>query len=222
MSQESLGSSVADRDDEPELVRQVQSYLQEEQQSRAANARLSRSWNHFFMIFNEVIRRFARTQQLAVADGDDLVQEVWLQVIRSMPDFVCAKSRPGLRTWLYQVVQNKIKDAVRHKARHPTQNLDRVLAEGHEPADPSQDPAKLFQRHETAAMVGVALEQIRGQVHQTNMRVIELHWIHGRSLAEVGEILGLTANEIQCRQYRMFARMRSWLSEAADGDNSAG
>jgi len=49
-------------------------------------------------------------------DAEDLTQEVFLRVYRSLPHF---EGRSSLKTWIYRIALNTCKNEIRHRSRRP-------------------------------------------------------------------------------------------------------
>jgi RNA polymerase sigma-70 factor, ECF subfamily len=67
--------------------------------------------------------------------ADDLVQEVYVRVMRSLPGF---EGRSRARTWLFTIVRRTCADALRHRTRRH-RLLDRITGAG--PPRPGPDPS---------------------------------------------------------------------------------
>lgn len=85
--------------------------------------------------------------------ADDLVQEVWIKVYRAL-----GKYRPqgSLRSWLFSIALNHVRDAKRRKARSRVVYIDDFRSDPD--ATPSFDPRG---RVEEAAAIEAALERIQ-------------------------------------------------------------
>jgi RNA polymerase sigma factor (sigma-70 family) len=111
-----------------------------------------------------------RGYNLEPHDAEDVVQTVWIKVLRKLPAFRPDETRGGLRTWLAKVVERTVLDLLRRKARHPCESLDRALAAGHEPAGSDDDPALLFERESEREVLQRILARLEDEVRPENFR----------------------------------------------------
>ena len=71
-------------------------------------------------IYSPLIRRLAAAQGMQAADADDLVQEVFAAIARSIAKWLDRPDRGGFRAWLLTIARNA---AVNHLTRRGTQSL---------------------------------------------------------------------------------------------------
>ncbi len=212
--------STPDRDRGPEtritLLNNVQAYLSAVLDGEQPNTVMSDSWIEFFRVYDNLLRRYARSRGMRNEDLDDCLQEVWVAVSRQLADFQRPQDRPGLRAWLYRLVQNKATDIVRRKCRSRAAPLDCVgdvpAVERHEDAVAEAEEAR-WQHH----LVRTMLDELRGQVTDLNYRVLHLRLVEDCSISEVAETLELTHEQVRYRCHRMLKKLRSMI-ETCSGE----
>src|SRR6266540_6464336 len=69
------------------LVRKVKAFLKQRLQRLAPDAVLTHAWDSFYRIYTNILRRMAAEFHLDAGESEDLVQEVWAQVIVHLPEF---------------------------------------------------------------------------------------------------------------------------------------
>src|SRR5262249_10585267 len=124
-----------------ELLGLTQEFLRSEIARQAPDSLLNTVWDEFYRVYNELLRRFAVARGLRGADVDDCLQEVWIEIARSLADFEHPADRPGLRAWLYSVVRSKANDLFRRATRRKAESLDAARQAGAEPLSPDSDPS---------------------------------------------------------------------------------
>jgi RNA polymerase sigma-70 factor (ECF subfamily) len=139
------------------------------------------------------LARLARAHEADAALQQDLLQEIYLALWRSLPSF---QNRCSLRTWVYRVAHNVAATHVLRARRRRTNllvNLDDV-----ELADDGAD-------------TGAAIDEARALAHVTELiqrlkpidrEVIILH-LEGLSRDEIAEIAGLTFSNVAIKIHRI-------------------
>src|SRR5262249_56920647 len=90
----------ADRDTEDRVIRGAQDYLRQRRPQAPPTAAATDAWNQFYPLFSNVVCDLASHYPLRRADAEDLLQDVWQQIVRSLPDFCWDPRQGGFRTWL--------------------------------------------------------------------------------------------------------------------------
>jgi RNA polymerase sigma-70 factor (ECF subfamily) len=198
-----------------ELLRSARDFLRCQVERLAPDSPLHYAWDEFFSTYSVMIRNFIVAQGLRGADVDDCSQEVWMEVMRRLPDFERAEGRPGLRAWLYTVVRSKATDLVRSRLRRPANSLDLAAKEGLEPLDTQPDVACMFEKQWEHSLLQTLLEDLSRELPDANRRLLQMRFIDGRDVAEVARELGLTSAEVWYRQHRLLKKLRNraaWFS----------
>lgn len=125
----------------------------------------------------------------------ELLQDVHLQLWRSLAGF---RGQCSLRTWVMRVAHNRAASHVHREVRQ--------LPPAPEATDAVADPApgpeeRLNQR------VAVATLQRRLRALPDLDRQLMLLWLEEFSAAEIGEILGISANAVHVRLHRLRANL---------------
>jgi RNA polymerase sigma-70 factor, ECF subfamily len=150
-----------------------------------------------------------------VADAEDVVQEVLLQVVRKLNTF---RGEASLSTWLHRITVNAVllhrrKQATckERQAQHP---LDQYLGEGDAPARPgSRSPPQEALGRELRERIDQAIASLP----RIYREVYVLGDLEGLSNAEIGELLGLSLSAVKSRLHRGRQMMRSALAPYIEG-----
>jgi RNA polymerase sigma-70 factor (ECF subfamily) len=133
--------------------------------------------------------------------AEDLTAEVFLRALKSYARYDPAAGSP--RAWLFRIAQNALRDYQRQSTRRlvlPISALRDLECEA-----PSPEERVLWEEEVTGLMAGVA------RLSATDREVIGLCYGSELSMAEAGEILGLSATATRTRLWRALRRLRRIL-----------
>lgn len=182
-------------------------------------------------IFEELTRRhYPAMLRLAMAylrdreAADDVIQETWVNFLRSLDRF---EGRSSLRTWLFGILTNIARARRRREARvitftslfgllpdsrGPTVDPKRFGKNGTWLTDPpswSQVPEQILEGQETLAQVKEAIEALPPKLRE----VIVLRDVAGFSADEVGQALQISTGNQRVRLHRARAAVRQKLED---------
>jgi RNA polymerase sigma-70 factor (ECF subfamily) len=190
-------------------------------------------------VFRELVERYhASLVRVALmyvrtrAVADEVVQETWIGVLRSLPRF---EGRSSLRTWIFRILANQARTRARREARSvpfsslasadddsPTVDPDRFLSAEH-PAFPGHWaspprswgalPEEEFLARETRERVLAAIDDLPG----SQRTVISLRDVEGWSSEEVCDLLEISEGNQRVLLHRARAKVRETLEEYLDG-----
>ncbi|MGI5127914.1 RNA polymerase sigma factor [Pseudonocardia sp. CA-107938] len=194
--------------EDPELVAALRSG------DETAFATVVREWSPAML-------RVARAHVRTHSSAEEVVQEAWLGVLRSLPGF---EGRAQLRTWVFRILVNvarrrgRIEERVNAELDGPTVDPDRFRDDddpypGHwrdaaAPHDWGPEPVVLAAEFQAA--LGRALSALPGR----QRAVVELRDVHGLDGETVCELLDLTPANQRVLLHRGRAKLRSVLEEA--------
>jgi RNA polymerase sigma-70 factor (ECF subfamily) len=162
--------------------------------------------------------RVARSYVHTHSSAEEVVQEAWLGVVRSLDGF---EGRSQLRTWVFRILVNVARRRGRADERAnaelvgPTVDPRRFRDDddpypGHwrdaaAPVDWGPEPVLL------AAEFRAVLEKALAELPERQRAVVELRDVHGFDGEEVCELLDLTAANQRVLLHRGRARLRAAL-----------
>ena len=134
--------------------------------------------------------------------AEDVVQDTFVRAWRSPRGF--DPSRGSLRTWLFAIARNSVVDAMRRRAVREGPGLASwdVVSE---PAPAADDIDRLLDR----IQLSEALDRLSPQHRQV---VVEVYY-GGRSCADLGAELGVSASTMRSRLYYGVRSLRLVLEE---------
>jgi RNA polymerase sigma-70 factor (ECF subfamily) len=163
------------------------------------------SWGEFVTLYEPLLLSYVRKRGLADHDAEDVVQGIFISLLRKLPRFELDRSKGRFRTWLWQVAYNAVVDWARARRRvQKAEDKRRQTYEEEAPVKPDSDWDTLH-RQRIAQFV---MDKVRGQTVAKTWTCFEEHLLKGRPGAEVGAQLGLPANTVYVNAARVLARIR--------------
>ncbi|HUR65438.1 MAG TPA: RNA polymerase sigma factor [Chitinophagaceae bacterium] len=143
-------------------------------------------------------------------DAEDVAQEVFIQVYRSIHSF---KGEAKLSTWLYRIATTRALDLLRsRKSKKRFGLIQRLFGEGNEPVYEIPDfnhPGVALDQKENAAKLYKAINQL-----PDNQRIaFTLHKIEDLSYQEVSEVMKTSLPAIESLMHRAKQNLRKILEK---------
>lgn len=158
--------------------------------------------------FEELLDQYeARLYRMAlrytgsVPDAEDLTQEIFLGIYRSIGNF---RGASRLSTWIYRVAVNHCLEHRRKKRLDAVPHNEEIDMPS---ADWRDDPVQVATRQELATQVETALERL-SPLHRD---VILLHEMQGLTYQECAAVLNVPVGTVKSRLSNAFVRLRELL-----------
>jgi RNA polymerase sigma factor (sigma-70 family) len=201
----------------PELLRRVKGALVKALGEQGTWTPADRAaWEEFFDLYNGILTRFAFGLGCGPGETDDLLQDVWTDVIRLLPKFEYDAGRGGFRRWLYRILRSKVADFGRRRRRlTATQEQAGAIPGGLEavPDSDAEDPARAMERKFLVEVVHVATERFRTSADPADWQVFEGCKLRGETSAQIGAALGISPEATRKRLQRALGQFRQVLTQ---------
>ena len=79
----------------------------------------SEAWNRLVAIYAPLIRQWLQRQGINLVDGDDLIQEILIVVVRRLPEFRHNQRVGAFRAWLRAITSNCVREHLRKGQQVP-------------------------------------------------------------------------------------------------------
>jgi RNA polymerase sigma-70 factor, ECF subfamily len=138
--------------------------------------------------------------------ADDLAQEVFIQAYKGLNQF---RQDSSVKTWLYAIAKNKVKDHFRSAFVRKVTISDRVEADAVESVE--EQVLDSLQRN----AVWDALLQLNADYRE----VVILHAKEDLAFKQVGEVMGISESTARVKYHRAVQQLRELLGKemCADG-----
>ena len=162
------------------------------------------------LIYEKLVYNICLRYSLSAEDSQDVTQEVFLKMWRSLPSF---KWESSFNTWMFRIAQNSCLDHLRKLGREHTVSLtyeddeDGVIKES-ELIDPAPEPSEQLERSEKIELLHKAIENLPPVWRE----VLILRDIEGYSYAQISDMLGIEEGTLKSRLHRARDALKEMLS----------
>ena len=172
-----------------------------------AQAADGEAWKRLTRLFEPLVCGWVRRASVPEADGADVVQDVFLEVFRSIGQFRRHRTDDTFAGWVRTIARRRACDYFRRThgvlAAGGTEANDRMLQVPDDPSDDAEDP--------TETVVQRGLDLIRGEFEARTWNAFEATTVNARPAAEVGAELGLSVGAVYIAKSRVLKRLREEL-----------
>jgi len=182
---------------------------------RRIQAGQSEAWNELIARFEGRLSAFAFSRTHDRAAAEDVVQETFIGLLRSLPNY--DRRRP-LEGYLFSIAAHKLTDLMRREGRRPTLPLSpRQSSSGWEPpagGRPASSIVRSGERRglEEAALVTAIAGQLdywRRQGQWQKIACAELLFVRGWPNKEVAERLNVSEQTVANHKFEFLAKLRA-------------
>jgi RNA polymerase sigma-70 factor (ECF subfamily) len=185
------------------LLRRLRAFSQAETTAAA--------WSEFAELYTPLLYTWATRLGLQPSDAADLVQDVFVILVRKLPEFHYDPQK-SFHAWLRTVLLNRWRDRQKHTAVASEQT-------GHPALDELQVPDEALELAEAEyreVLVRRALELMQREFRPATWKACWEQVVNGRPASEVAAELGLTVNAVYVARSRVLRRLREYLDELLD------
>lgn len=162
------------------------------------------SWEEFTAVYRPFLLRYALSCGLPEADACDVVQNIFVRLLRSLRTFEYDPDRGQFRNWLRRVARNSVQDWRRQRRRRREQSMDPEEIDRQHATGEGFD----WQGEHRSQVVSHALTALQAECRPLTWLCFELHCLRGRTAADVANVTGLTPNGVYINAARTLARLR--------------
>ena len=160
----------------------------------------------------------ARRCHVPLSDCEDCVQEAFLTLLIAHPDW--PMDAPRTIAWLRVVTRNRAMDYHRGRQRHPSVRLDDL---GREPIDKSI-PITWTDDEGNGLDSGfeARTQALLEAISEINRQILILRIQENLTFSEIGDTIGLTAQQAKARYNRTVKHLRNRLVPSCDDASKIG
>lgn len=166
------------------------------------------AWSRFVALYTPVIYFWARRIGLQESDASDLVQDVFIVLLKKLPGFTYDR-QGSFRAWLKTVTLNH------WRAKRRLASARRTT--GQPLPEPAAKEAEAFWEQEyRERLVGQALRLMQNDFEPNTWQACWQMVVDGRPAAEVARKLGVSVGTVYAAKCRVLARLRQELAGMMD------
>jgi len=166
----------------------------------------AQAWVAWVERYRPLVVRSARRAGLGAEEAEDVAQSTLLAFSEAYRQGRYDRERGRLRTWLYGIAVNKVREA-RRRRRELTPGDTAAEALFGDLRAPDELEA-IWEAEWRDAVLLQCLEEVRREVEARTFRAFELVAREGRDPAEVGAELGLSRDAVYAAKRRVLRRVR--------------
>ena len=164
------------------------------------------AWNRLVHLYTPLLFFWARRCGESEHNAADLVQEVFVALLQTLPTFEYDRRSGKFRGWLRTLMVNKLRDRKRREARE-----EKTLAQL-QPEPELPDGAEAFWETEyRQELTRRALRLMQTEFAPTTWKACWETVVAGRDADEVARELGITENAVYIAKCRVLRRLRQEL-----------
>lgn len=165
-----------------------------------------RAWEQFVRRYKPLLFHWARRLGLQFQDAADLVQDVFLVLVRKLPNFEYQPGR-SFRGWMRAILINRWRDL---RLRRATEGLTATL----EPVAPP-DAGVFEEREHCLHVLGRALRLMAADFEPATWQAFWETVVCGRASTDVAADVGLSIDAVYMAKSRVLSRLRRDLKDLA-------
>ena len=172
------------------------------------------AWEDLCELYRPLIVGWLHRQSVPDGEIDDLVQEIFLAVVRSLPSFCHSGRRGAFRSWLRTIASNYSCDYWKSPTRRAAAaGVDDAAAALEQLEDPDSPLNRYWDEEHDRYLLGCLLELAELEFEPTTMRAFRRVALEGASASEVAGELGLSIGAVYSARSHVLRR----LQELAEG-----
>ena len=167
------------------------------------------AWEEFVDLYGATIFTWGKRLGLQDVDAEDLTQEAFRRVVRSLPTYDRARGR--FRGWLYTIVRNEFLKWREKKHRNPTVATD--SAAWKEATDESASESAAWNDAYETHLLRSALDRLRLRMNPNHWQIFWETEFEERSPQEAAEANQVSVGSVYVVRSRAIARLKEAVAE---------
>lgn len=161
-------------------------------------------WQEFHDRYGELITTYCRRTGLMGFESEDLIQDVFQALLKTLPSFQYVKAKGGFRAYLWWVVRNHAL-ALRKKKHAAPKSLQPTVEEN---LQSSSGPDDIWEEEWRKHHLRVAFDQLSKGVAPKQLEVFRLYALAGRSVTDVAKLSACSVDMVYKTKSLLMGRLK--------------
>ncbi len=166
-------------------------------------------WERFVSLFTPLLRRWAVRFGVSASDIEDLLQEVFVLLLRELPGFEYDPQR-SFRAWLWTVFR---RNTLAWHQRQPRATFSAELLEQLTSPDGLTEASEMEYRR---YLLGRIMRIVQTDFPVRSWQIFQQVAVEGRAGVDVARDFGVSVNAVYLIRGRVMARLREELAELGE------
>ena len=167
------------------------------------------SWQRLVDLYTPLMHTWLRRYSMQRQDAEDVVQEVFIVVLRELPHFRHQGQTGAFRNWLRMVIVNRLRAFWRRQRHRPAATgASDAMATLNQLEDPASGLSELWNQEHDRHILARLLETIEPEFRPQTWQAFRNVVIDGQSPAEVAAQLQMSKNAVIVSKSRVLNRLR--------------
>ncbi len=166
----------------------------EEKLTRLAKNGHQSAVESLYLHYFEPIYRFCYWQTNRSADAEDLTQDIFVEMAKSIRNF---RGKSSFKNWLYVIAKRKINDWVREKYHYPKSELLDIIGNTEEWVDEHNESLKRK-----------TVQQLLDTLNTQERKVISLRYLKNYSVKETAAKLRISESNVKILCHRSLKKLK--------------
>lgn len=162
------------------------------------------SWQRLVQLYTPFMQEWLRRHGVPPANADDVVQEVFVVLLRELPTFRYDPERGSFRSWLRTVLLNRLREHWRD--RQPN------VADGSQLLDQLEDPnsnlSQVWAEDHDRFVARRLLELLEKDFEPATWRAFQRQVLEGVKAGDVAAELGMSVGAVYVAKSRVLRRLK--------------
>jgi RNA polymerase sigma-70 factor, ECF subfamily len=170
------------------------------------------AWERFVSLYTPLLYTWGRQVGLQEQDTADLVQDVFVKLVKVLPTFTYHAHKGGFRRWLRTVTLNTWRDQRKRRSDRPLPGNEAALAEVVAP----NLPESFWEAEYSMHLVNQAMRLVQADFQPATWKAFWEQVVVGRPAKEVAAELRMSTGAAYAAKFRVVDRLRQDLAGMLD------
>jgi RNA polymerase sigma factor (sigma-70 family) len=183
---------------------------------RLSNWQDEKSWEHFYSLYRKLVYGFARKSGLTHEEAEEVTNDVFVRVAKTIHEFEVNPGRGSFRGWLRKLTRWRVNDKFRSRTIHHHFAQRRTEDEGTSTIERLPDPRRedeIWDKEWQNSLLESAMEQLARQAKAKHYQVFDLHIRQQWPVLRISRELGVNPASIYLIVHRLTKKLKQEVAK---------